>query len=111
MATLVYLESPFAGDVERNTKYARACMLDSLKRGEAPFVSHLLYTQVLDDTDPLQRTTGIMAGFDWAAVATKTVVYTDLGVSGGMRAGLADATRRGRDIEFRTLGGDWANRS
>ena len=48
---LVILESPFAGDVKRNTAYARAALRDSLLRGEAPIASHLLYTQdgVLDD--------------------------------------------------------------
>ena len=33
---LVIIESPFAGDVDTNVKYARACMRDSLNRGESP---------------------------------------------------------------------------
>lgn len=41
----VILESPYAGDVERNLTYARECVRDSLSRGEAPIASHLLYTQ------------------------------------------------------------------
>ena len=51
---LVVLESPFAGNVEMNIHYARACMADCLARGEAPFASHLLYTQpgILDDDIP-----------------------------------------------------------
>ena len=40
----VIIESPYTGDVERNLEYARRCMRDSIKRGEAPFASHLLYT-------------------------------------------------------------------
>lgn len=54
---LVLLESPYAGNVELNVTYARACMRDCLKRGEAPFASHLLYTQpgVLDDLVPNER--------------------------------------------------------
>ena len=32
---LVILESPYAGDIERNVAYARACLRDSLLRGEA----------------------------------------------------------------------------
>ena len=53
----VIIESPYAGDVERNVRYARAAMADCLKRGEAPFASHLLYTQegVLDDDIPGER--------------------------------------------------------
>ena len=42
---LVILESPYAGDVAANVKYARRCVRDSLSRGEAPIASHLLYTQ------------------------------------------------------------------
>jgi hypothetical protein len=37
------------GDLRRNIRYAQLCVLDCLQRGEAPFASHLLYTQVLDD--------------------------------------------------------------
>ena len=57
----VILESPYAGNVELNERYARACMADCLRRGEAPYASHLLYTQpgVLDDLVPEQREIGI----------------------------------------------------
>ena len=56
MNNLVLLESPYAGDIEANLSYARACMRDCFERGEAPFASHLLYTQmgVLDDTIPAE---------------------------------------------------------
>ena len=50
----VILESPYAGDVERNIEYAKLCMKHSLTMGEAPLLSHLLYTQVLDDTIPIE---------------------------------------------------------
>ncbi|MEK7211264.1 MAG: hypothetical protein AAB731_01390 [Patescibacteria group bacterium] len=40
----VILESPFSGDVKRNIAYARACIRDCLRRGEAAIASHLLYT-------------------------------------------------------------------
>ena len=111
----VILESPYAGDVETNEAYARACMADCLQRGEAPFASHLLYPQpgVLDDTDPSERTKGIVAGFAWRSMATRTVVYHDLGISAGMRAGLAHASAIGSVIEYRNLArwplGQWVD--
>ena len=105
----VIIESPYAGDVERNTAYARAAMLDSLRRGEAPFLSHLLYTQVLDDTVPADRRVGIDAGLAWGGVATLTAVYQDLGVSTGMLEGMSYATLAGRPIVYRTLPG-WSLR-
>lgn len=102
---LVIIESPFAGDIIRNIEYARACMRDCLYKGEAPFASHLLYTQegVLDDTIPYERTLGIEAGLFWGQKAEKTVVYTDYGISRGMEYGIAAAQKAGREIEYRTL--------
>jgi hypothetical protein len=75
----VILESPFAGDVERNLRYARAALRDSLHRGEAPLASHLLYTQpgVLLDADGTE----------------------------GMAQGIERATREGRPLEFRNVPG------
>lgn len=104
----VILESPFAGDIETNLRYARAALKDCLKRGEAPFASHLLYTQpgVLDDFDPEERMWGIHAGFEWNKVAEASVVYTDLGISKGMEYGIKHAEECGRPIEYRTIP-DW----
>jgi hypothetical protein len=102
---LVILESPFAGDVARNIAYARRCVRDSLQRGEAPIASHLLYTQegILDDNNPVERALGIDAGLAWRTVAEASVVYTDHGISSGMRYGIAAATAAGRPVEYRSL--------
>lgn len=103
---LVILESPFAGDVARNTVYARQCVRDCLKRGESPIASHLLFTQagVLDDGNPEERRLGIMAGLAWLPHADASVVYTDHGTSPGMKQGIAAARRLGIPVEFRRLG-------
>ena len=37
--SLVTLESPYAGDVMTNTRYARACIADAIKRGEGQCVA------------------------------------------------------------------------
>jgi hypothetical protein len=106
---LVIIESPYAGDVETNTRYARACVRDSLLRGEAPIASHLLYTQegILNDLIPSERQHGIDAGLAWREVAESSIVYTDLGISKGMEYGIAAAIKAGLIIEYRQLG-DWA---
>jgi hypothetical protein len=106
---LVIVESPYGGDVERNVRYARAALRDCLLRGEAPLASHLLYTQpgVLDDNDAAERTHGIEAGLAWGAAAKRTVVYGDLGISEGMRIGIARAVAEGRPIAYRALSGAW----
>lgn len=101
----VILESPYAGHVDRNVAYARRALRDALQRGEAPIASHLLYTQpgVLDDANAAERAIGIEAGLAWCAVADATVVYADLGVSAGMRLGIARAEAAGRPVENRYL--------
>lgn len=102
---LVLLESPYSGDVEGNLAYARAAAADCLRRGEAPFASHLIYTQpgVLDDAILAERSLGIVAGLAWGRAAAATVVYTDLGTSPGMSIGIDRARREGRPVEFRSL--------
>jgi len=107
----VILESPYAGDIDRNLRYLRACMRDCLSRCEAPFASHGLYTQpgVLRDEDPEERERGIQAGFVWRKLARKTVVYVDLGWSSGMLYGKQHAMSAGHEIEIRRLGGEWAS--
>jgi len=102
---LVVLESPYAGDVETNTSYARKAMQDCLSRNEAPFASHLLYTQegVLDDTDPVQRSLGMRAGFAWGSRAEACVVYEDFGISDGMKEGIKRAIDLGLQVEYRKI--------
>lgn len=99
------MESPFAGDVEANLAYVRECMADCLRRGEAPFASHALYTQpgVLDDAKPDERSLGIEAGLCWGTMAEATVVYTDRGISRGMELGIARAIAEGRAVEYRSI--------
>lgn len=101
---LVIIESPYAGDVERNTIYARRCMRDSLRRGEAPFASHLLYTQVLADTVPEDRQLGIKAGFVWGNMADLVAVYVDYEPTPGMEKGIARAEFAKQPVEYRSIG-------
>ena len=106
---LVIIESPFAAETkerfELHIRYARAALRDSLLRGEAPFASHLLYTQpgVLDDMDIEERRVGITAGLEWGEWADLVAVYEDLGISPGMEQGISTARDRGMQVEFRRL--------
>jgi hypothetical protein len=101
----VVVESPFAGDIEANLKYARACLRDCLMRGESPVASHLLLTQegILDDADPIERAVGINAGHAWMHGAHAVVVYSDRGISPGMQAGIRSAAFHGLEVEYRKL--------
>jgi hypothetical protein len=103
---IVIIESPYAGDVEENVDYARACLADCLRRGEAPYASHLLYTQpgVLRDEVPDERTLGMTAGFEFYRAADLCAVYIDRGISRGMKRGIAIAEEREIPVEYRELG-------
>jgi hypothetical protein len=105
---LVIVESPYAGEIERNIAYARAALADCLRRGEAPIASHLLYTQpgVLDDAVPEERALGIEAGLQWGRAADAAVFYIDIGWSPGMEAALARHKAEGRPWELRHVD-DW----
>jgi len=101
----VILESPYAGDIERNIIYARMCVRDSLMRGESPIASHLLYTQegILKDEVPDERKLGIDAGLAWKEVAHKHVFYIDYGYSNGMNYAKQYATDNNIPIEERKI--------
>lgn len=101
---LVIVESPYAGDVKRNEIYARRCMKDSLNRGEIPFVSHLLYTQVLDDKIPEERKIGMDAGWGVIRYSDYTVCYIDYGISNGMAEGIKIAQDFGHKVYNRSIG-------
>ena len=116
----VVLESPFRTRVlnlqgkqiwlteDDNLEYAYACMRDCFERGESPFASHVLFTQVLDDKDPEQRELGLRAGGAISKAFSKRVVYTDRGISFGMAGGILEARDWGQEVEYRELGGSWA---
>lgn len=47
------------------------------------------------------------AGFAFLYVVDRVAVYTDLGVSAGMREGIARAHALGLDVKDRRLGSGW----
>lgn len=99
----VIIESPFSKNIKKDKAYLQLCIKDCILRNEAPFASHLMYTQALDDTKDDEREKGIEAGFSWRDRATKTVFYIDNGFSRGMIEGLKDAIKKGSKLEVRSL--------
>lgn len=90
MKHTLIIESPYAGDVERNLDFARNMCKVAVKQGYAPFASHLFYTQFLDDNKPKHRKHGIECGFSWGRYAMEIwFCVRDLKeFSDGMRKGL-----------------------
>lgn len=52
---LVYICSPYAGDVQQNTENARRYSRFALLRNTIPLTPHLLYPQFMDDSNPAER--------------------------------------------------------
>lgn len=110
----VYVESPFAGrgvtlsfgraqDAGKNIDYARALCRFLALRGDAPFASHLVATQYLDDNVPEERKIGIETCLTWGVCAQATIVGVDRGITPGMLQGLERARAEGRPVEWISL--------
>lgn len=100
----VVIESPFAGNVEANTRYARLALLDSITRGEAPFAGHLLYTQVLADSSPAERELGIRSHLAYVRKSERVAVYEDFGISSGIQRAIDLASELEIPVETRRIG-------
>lgn len=118
---LAVIESPYSADsivaFARNVRYARAAVLDAIQLGYSPLASHLLYTQegILSEATPEERARGIACGHvpyqyttrietphdGYARVAC--LVYPDLGITEGMKAGIKEAKTYGCHVYHRTL--------
>ena len=52
---IVYICSPYAGDVKQNVRRAQAYCRFAVQKNCVPIATHLLFPQFMDDTDPAQR--------------------------------------------------------
>jgi hypothetical protein len=104
---LVIVESPYkASDgytLEQHRAYLLHALADCYRRGEAPFASHHLATEVLDDDTPYERAVGIRCGLAWGQHADLIAIYSDLGVSRGMKEATEHYKSLGKPIEWRSL--------
>ena len=64
---LIYVASPYKGDIEKNIEYAKQACRYVLNQGNAFFCPHLLYPQILDDNNPEERRLGINIGKEFLA--------------------------------------------
>ena len=59
---LIFVCSPYRGDMETNTQNARQYCRLVMEQGGIPFAPHLLFTQFLDDAIPKERERGLRMG-------------------------------------------------
>ena len=61
---LTYIISPYAGDIEANVAFAIRCCRMAIQQGHTPIAVHLLYPQILDDQNPVEREKGLELGLN-----------------------------------------------
>lgn len=94
---LVYIASPYAGDVEGNVAFAKAACRYAAAQGYTPVAVHLMYPQFLDDRVPKEREAGLKMGRRVLA-ACEEIWLCGEKLSAGMRAEKAEAERLGIPI-------------
>ena len=98
---LVYICSPFAGDIEGNTQKARRYSRFAVKSGAIPLAPHLLFPQFLDDTKPAERAIGMFMGMVLLAKCEQLWVFGKT-ISTGMAAEIEKAEKRDMVIRYFT---------
>ena len=59
---IVYICSPYAGDVSKNVENARSFSRFAVDKGYIPVAPHLLFPQFLNDSNPKERQLGLFFG-------------------------------------------------
>ena len=100
----VIVESPFAGNEQRNLIYLRRALRDAWNVGELPLASHGYFPFFLRESDPLEREAGIQAGYQLWPLASRIIFYNDYGMSPGMERALDRATHHRLEVRVRSIG-------
>jgi len=96
---LVFICSPFAGDVEQNLENARRYSKYAAEQGAIPFAPHLIFPQFMDDNDKSQRDLGIFFGLVLLGKCDAMWVFGGT-LSRGMKLEITKAQKRGLTIKF-----------
>lgn len=95
---LVYICSPYAGEIERNVRFAQDACRYAISQCCAPVAVHLLYPQLLNDAVPAEREAGIQMGLRVLAACEELWVCGSQ-ISTGMRCEIAEAERLGIPVK------------
>ena len=96
---LVYIASPFAGDVETNTACAQGYCRFALNKGVIPLAPHLHYPQFMNDQNEEERSLGLRFALILLGKCDELWVFGDR-ISNGMAQEIAKAKRRGMPIRY-----------
>lgn len=104
---LIYVCSPYAGDVQKNIENAKKFCLSVCDQGHIPYAPHLFFTQFFNDTIPEERKKGLGMGLYMLGVCEELWVFVvDGRISGGMAAEIEEMKRLQKPIRYiQTHGG------
>lgn len=98
---IVYICSPYAGDVDKNIKAARVYSRFAAAKGYIPFTPHLLFPQFLNDNNPKERELGLFFGNALMSKCTEVWVFGDT-ISAGMDAEIKRARWKNYRLRYFT---------
>lgn len=96
---IVYICSPYVGDIENNSAAARRYCRFAVEAGCIPIAPHLFFTQFLDDRNPKERELGLFFGNALLSKCAEMWVFGDH-ISQGMAAEIKRATWKGHRIRY-----------
>ena len=96
---LVFICSPYAGDIQNNTAKAQCYCRFAVDSGYIPLAPHLLYPQFMDESDRQQRELGLFFGLVLMSKCRELWVFGD-NVTQGMLCEIKKATSRGMKIRW-----------
>jgi len=96
---LVYICSPYSGDIGNNIKSARRYSRFAVDMGYIPITPHLLYPQFLDDNNLAERSLGLFFGNVLMAKCSEVWVFGGY-ISPGMNAEIERAKRKKYTIRY-----------
>jgi len=96
---LVYICSPYSGDIGNNIKSAKRYSRFAVDMGYIPITPHLLYPQFLDDDNPAERSLGLFFGNVLMSKCAEVWVFGSY-ISPGMNAEIERAKRKKYTIRY-----------
>mgnify|MGYP002516979555 FL=1 len=82
---IVYICSPYAGEIEKNVKAAQEYSHFAVEKGYIPIAPHLLFPQFLNDANPRERQLGLFFGNALMSKCSEVWVFGSR-ISAGMEA-------------------------
>ncbi len=98
---LVYICSPFAGDVENNISMARVYSRFAVRNACIPLAPHLIFPQFMDDSVPAERSIALFMGMVLLSKCEQVWVFGNI-ISKGMAAEIEKAEKKNMPIRYFT---------